>query len=201
VFNFDTLSQYFLAIYFTIIAIHYSSVALGRKARTQQKQVHAGQPMTAQWWVRQTFNVFRTLILLLCIARVGWDIDGYLGVFDVFYQPVVVYLGVTLMLLSLFLVSFSHAYMQAQWRSGIDDNTEHPLLVEGPFKRTRNPIFKGILLGQLGLFLVFPSVFTLLCLVTGISMLVLQVQHEETALEQSHGEVYLRYKSTTPRWL
>ena len=98
------------------------------------------------------------------------------------------------MLCSFFLVSFSHAYMQSQWRSGIDDDSQHPLLVSGPFKRTRNPIFKGVLLGQLGLFLTFPSLFTLVCLITGVTMICLQVRQEEIALEKSHGDVYIQYK-------
>lgn len=200
-FNFDILSQYFLAIYFTIIAVHYSSVALGRKARTQQKQVHVGKALSAPWWIRQTFNMFRSAILAICIARLLWDIDTQLGVIEVIYQPVTVYSGVILMLCSFFLVSFSHAYMQSEWRSGIDDDSQHPLLVSGPFKRTRNPIFKGVLLGQLGLFLTFPSLFTLVCLITGVTMICLQVRQEEIALEKSHGDVYIQYKQKTPRWL
>lgn len=198
--SFDTLSQYFLAIYFCVIAVHYSSVALGRRARMGHPQIHTGQLFTSQWWVRQCFNFFRSAILLICVARVLWDMDAYLGRIDTLYLPVVVYLGVALMLLSLFLVSFSHAYMQAQWRSGVDPNTRHPLLVEGPFKRSRNPIFKGVIIGQIGLFLTFPSLFTLVCLVAGVTAISIQVRHEESALAISHKDVYFQYKNATPRW-
>ncbi len=195
----DTLSRFFLAIYFLLIGVHYTHVALGRAARSRQSHINSGAPRSSAWWVRQTFNFFRSFILILCVARLFLPVDGLLLRFDALYQLPVVASGVGLMLVSLGIISYVHAYMGDQWRSGIDTNSA-TLLTDGPYQRSRNPMFIGIILGQLGFFLALPSAFTLLCLIAGASALVVQSKNEEDALAQLFGEQYRRYQAQVPRW-
>jgi protein-S-isoprenylcysteine O-methyltransferase Ste14 len=105
------------------------------------------------------------------------------------------------MLVSLGFVSYSHAYMRQDWRSGIDSDNSRALLTRGPFARSRNPMFLAIMLGQLGLFLTLPSVFTLICLLMGVAMMRAQAVKEECALNELYGNAYQSYKAQTPRWL
>ncbi len=97
--------------------------------------------------------------------------------------------------------SYVHAYMRNDWRSGIDPDKRQPLLTQGPYGLTRNPLFIGIILGQLGLFLTFPSVFTLLCLLVGAVVIVLQARREEVALSRAYGVEYQDYRLLVRRWL
>ena len=113
----DLLSRYFLAIYFLVIGVHYTSVALGRLQRTGQSHINAGRTGTKPWIVRQTFNFFRTAILVLCVSRLLLPTDSYLGRFDSLYQLPVVLTGIVLMLASLSIVSYVHSYMGSEWRS------------------------------------------------------------------------------------
>ncbi|WP_198678678.1 methyltransferase family protein [Idiomarina seosinensis] len=197
----ELLSRHFLAFYFVFIAVHYSSTAMGLVKRTDYSHISYGKKGSATWWVRQTFNFFRALILIVCVARIGFPIDPWLGVIDLLYHPILLSLGMVTLLLSLGFVSYTHAYMRQDWRSGIDSDNQRPLLTKGPFARSRNPMFLAIMLGQLGLFLTLPSVFTLLCLITGVVMIRLQAGKEEVALAALYGEDYQRYQQQVNRWL
>lgn len=196
----DLLSRYFLAIYFLVIGVHYTSVALGRLQRTGQSHINTGKAGSKPWYVRQTFNIFRSAILVLCLTRLVLPVDGYLGRFDSLYQLPVVLLGIILMLVSLSLVSYVHSYMGSEWRSGVADGSTQ-LLTEGPFKRSRNPMFIGIIIGQLGFFFTLPSIFTLICLLAGATAIMAQARNEEHALNSLYGKPYARYKQHVSRWI
>jgi len=72
----------------------------------------------------------------------------------------------------------------------------------GPFAFTRNPIYLGMLLGQIGLAIGLDSLWILAMLVP--LYLVIRygvIAREEVYLERKFGRVYLDYKSRTRRWL
>lgn len=197
----DLLSRHFLGYYFLFIGLHYTSTSLGLWRRTGVSHIQYGNPGSATWWYRQTFNVFRASILVVCLARIPWpEIDRWLGVIPALYQPPVLLAGMAALLASYSIVSYVHAYMRQDWRSGIDPDKRQPLLTQGPYGRTRNPLFLGIMLGQLGLFMTLPSVFTLICLVAGVLVIALQARREESALAGIYGNEYHHYRSEVPRW-
>lgn len=198
----DQLSRHFLGLYFTFIGLHYISTSLGLWKRTGLSHIRYGVRGSATWWYRHTFNLFRAAILGICVARIIWPgIDTWLGVFSALYQAPVLLLGMALLLFSYSIISYVHAYMRQDWRSGIDPDKEQPLLKEGPYGRSRNPLFIGIILGQLGLFMTLPSIFTLVCLLVGASVIVLQAFREEAALGRTYGAEYGEYRLQVRRWL
>lgn len=76
------------------------------------------------------------------------------------------------------------------------------IVAHGPFAFTRNPIYLGMGLGQIGLAIGVDSLWVLAMLVP----LYLVIRHgvvarEEAYLERKFGKVYLDYKSRTRRWL
>jgi protein-S-isoprenylcysteine O-methyltransferase Ste14 len=82
--------------------------------------------------------------------------------------------------------------------------TEPPkeMLVRGPYRYVRNPMYIGNLAMIFGLGLWFSSAAILLyaiaiCLVTHLYV----SASEEPALIRRYGEIYLRYVRTTPRWI
>ncbi|HKX09697.1 MAG TPA: isoprenylcysteine carboxylmethyltransferase family protein [Stellaceae bacterium] len=76
------------------------------------------------------------------------------------------------------------------------------IVTYGPFAFTRNPIYLGMFLGQVGLAVGFDSLWILAMLLP--FYLVIRygvVAREEAYLERKFGSAYLDYKSRTRRWL
>jgi protein-S-isoprenylcysteine O-methyltransferase Ste14 len=76
------------------------------------------------------------------------------------------------------------------------------IVARGPYGLTRNPIYLGMFLGQIGLAIGFDSLWILAMLAP--LFLVIRygvVAREEAYLERKFGKVYLDYKSRTRRWL
>lgn len=197
----DLLVTHFLGIYFLMIGLHYTSRSLGLFERMRFSHINYGSRGSGTWWHRHIFNGFRAAILVVCVLRIFVDIDPWLGVFDALYQPVILGAGALLLLASFCLVDYVQAYMHEDWRSGIDCERQGHLITTGPFHRSRNPLFMAIMLGQLGFFLALPSVFSLICLVAGVVVIMRQARSEEAALLAMYGEDYRDYLSRVPRWL
>ena len=83
----------------------------------------------------------------------------------------------------------------------IDEEHRTPLVRKGVFGVSRNPIFLGMMLTLLGLFLVIPNAVTLLALVLGVVLIQIQVRLEEEFLSRVHGDDYADYRRDVRRWL
>lgn len=94
----------------------------------------------------------------------------------------------------------SQLHMGASWRIGAAARENGPLVDDGPFAYSRNPVFGGHLLLFAGLFLVFPGVVQGVLTVALVAAVAMQVKIEERVLEASIGAPYLEYKSRVPRW-
>jgi protein-S-isoprenylcysteine O-methyltransferase Ste14 len=76
------------------------------------------------------------------------------------------------------------------------------LVVEGPYRFTRNPIYIGFVLLYFGLAIILTSVWVLVLLIP--VLIVLQrgvVEREEGYLERQFGDAYRKYQARVPRWL
>ncbi|MFW5824210.1 MAG: methyltransferase family protein [Marinobacter sp.] len=197
----ELFTRHFLGTFFLLIGILFACRALGLYARLGFSHINYGNTGSPSWWNRHLFNVFRAVILAVCLVRMVWPIDPWLGVIPWLYQPFILLAGVLVLLASFGLVSYLQAYMTADWRSGIDAEHTATLITSGPYARSRNPLFLAVILGQLGFFLALPSLFSLVCLLVGAWVLRRQALAEEAALAEHYGEPYTRYRSQVPRWL
>jgi protein-S-isoprenylcysteine O-methyltransferase Ste14 len=109
--------------------------------------------------------------------------------------------GLVLLLVSLLWTVFAQAQMGDSWRIGID--TEHitELVRNGVFRISRNPIFVGMMVTLLGLFLIIPNVVTLFTLLLGVILIGIQVRLEEEYLTRAHGNKYVEYRRNVRRWI
>lgn len=147
------------------------------------------------------FRMFRFTILVVCVTRAFWpSLDRFLLPLPFLWQPALLVAGNVILLISFVAILYVHFYMAQDWRSGIDEADDHPLIMSGPFAISRNPMFVLIQFGQLGLFLSLPSVFTLVCLAVGIVVIRSQVRLEEVHLQRRHAEAYVDYCRRVPRW-
>jgi protein-S-isoprenylcysteine O-methyltransferase Ste14 len=111
------------------------------------------------------------------------------------------WVGVALLLVSLAWTLLAQAQMGESWRIGLDQEHRTSLVRSGVFGLSRNPIFLGMMLTLLGLFLVIPNALTLLTFVMGGVLIQVQVRLEEEFLARTHGEEYAQYRRRVRRWI
>ncbi len=195
-------TRWFLALFFLGVAAFYTLRILFLKRRMEMSPVFGGVPGSLHFRTHMTFRVFRVLILGVCVSRLAAPtLDRFLLTFDALWQPAVLLAGNCLLLTSFATIISIHLYMGDSWRSGTRAEDGTQLITGGPFAVSRNPMMLCVILGQLGLFLALPSLFTLVCLGVGTWAVLSQVGVEEKLLQQRFGEAYTAYKTSTPRWL
>lgn len=111
------------------------------------------------------------------------------------------WIGFGLLQFSFLIIVIAQRNMGNQWRIGIDDRNKTSLVTNGLFGISRNPIFVGVIMIFLGLFLIIPNVITALILVSGYLVIQVQVRIEEEFLKAQPGEEYKRYMNRVGRWL
>lgn len=197
----EPVVRYFLGFYFLFIGIQFTARSLGLNARKGFSHIAYGPKATSGWWNRHIFNGFRAAILGVVVLRLFFPVDAYLGIFSSLYHGPLLLLGLVLLLSAYGVINYLQAFMHDDWRSGVHPDHMPQLLTTGPFSRSRNPVFLAVMLGQFGFFLALPSMFSLVCLIAGVFVLLRQARVEEHALLKTFGEDYLAYHRHVPRWL
>lgn len=109
------------------------------------------------------------------------------------------YIGLGLLALSLIWTIIAQGNMKNSWRIGIDTETKTELITTGLFKLSRNPIFFGMIISLVGLFLTTPNALTGLFLILGYVLIQIQIRLEEEFLTNQHGQKYAVYKQKVRR--
>ena len=125
----------------------------------------------------------------------------YLLPFWYLEQSYLKYIGWSLLIISLLLVWVAQSQMANSWRIGIDEKNKTELVTNGFFSISRNPIFLGVMIANVGLFLIIPNAFTLLIISLSTVSINTQIRLEETFLKSSHGQEYQDYQNQVRRWL
>lgn len=132
------------------------------------------------------------LVLGLVLHVPGWQVYGTLSL----------YIGGTLALLGLFLMLWAGGKFRRAGTSVRPWEASNRLVTEGPYRKTRNPMYAGMTLIYLGLAIALQSLVALLLIVVvGIIMQTQVVAREERYLESRFGDDYRAYKQRVRRWL
>ena len=110
--------------------------------------------------------------------------------------------GLTFIALGFALVALSFRRFRMAGTSVVPGEPATALIMEGPYRFTRNPIYIGFVLIYFGFVIVLTSLWVLLLLLP--VAIVLQrgvVEREEAYLERQFGAAYRKYKARVPRWL
>jgi len=110
-------------------------------------------------------------------------------------------IGWGLLSLSLILVWIAQSQMANSWRIGIDEKNKTELVTNGLFSLSRNPIFLGVMIANIGLFLIIPNAFTLLIVALSTVSINTQIRLEETFLKKAHRKAYSDYCRKVRRWV
>jgi len=197
------MPKYLLLIYFIaymLIAFVGRSYLIWR--RTGINPYVMGKEDNAHDFIGKLFRALVILVpLVVVINTFSPTTYAYLLPVTWLRHPLLVGLGWVLLLVSLIWIAAAQGQMGLSWRIGIDNQHQTELVQKGLFRRSRNPIFLGMRLNLLGLFLVLPNAVTLVILVLGDVLIQIQVRLEEAYLSQVHGEQYQSYCQQVRRWL
>jgi protein-S-isoprenylcysteine O-methyltransferase Ste14 len=82
------------------------------------------------------------------------------------------------------------------------DRAASTLVISGPYKITRNPMYLGLALVYLGIAIADQSVWVLILLPVVLAIIQRRaIEPEEAFLEKRFGANYIRYKENVRRWL
>lgn len=109
--------------------------------------------------------------------------------------------GWILLYISLIWIFLAQLQMKDSWRIGIDKENKTELVTQGLFQFSRNPIFLGILIADLGIFFVIPNAISLLIVALSYASIQTQIRLEESFLKKSFGKAYAEYIGKVRRWI
>ena len=115
--------------------------------------------------------------------------------------PWIEHVGLGIGFLGIGIVVIAQAQMHSAWRIGVDPNEITDLVTHGLYRRSRNPIYFGILLFWLGILATYP--YIPLALLAGLSWFGVELivrKVEEPHLKKLHGAAYLSYVERTYRY-
>ena len=189
----------FLIIYFLLVFV-VRSILLWKK--TGINPLTFKKTDDAHGFNGKVFKVI-SFIELIVVGIYAFKNDWYEYLLPFWYltNPTLQKTGWVLLLLSLIVVWISQSQMANSWRIGIDENNKTKLVTNGMFSISRNPIFLGIMIANVGLFLVIPNAFTLLIISLSTISINTQIRLEEEFLKQEFGNDYLEYSKKVRRWL
>lgn len=157
---------------------------------------------SAHDYVGKNFRfVMLACALVVIISAFLPSVDQYLLPIHYLTNSTLAVIGQILLLAALIWVLTAQVHMQKSWRIGIDEEIKTELIQTGLFKLSRNPIFLGMRVMLLGLFLAMPNAITFTILIAGELLVQIQVRLEEEFLTRTHGNSYIAYQKQVRRWI
>jgi protein-S-isoprenylcysteine O-methyltransferase Ste14 len=109
--------------------------------------------------------------------------------------------GLVLLLAALLIVRWAAVTFRKAHTNILTSQSATAIVSDGPFARSRNPIYVAIFLGLIGFALAFNSLWFLVALVPMYAVIRYGViAREESYLERKFGQQYLDYKTHVRRW-
>jgi protein-S-isoprenylcysteine O-methyltransferase Ste14 len=144
-----------------------------------------------------------TFMELVVVGIYAFKIEWYKYLLPFWYieNEILSIIGWGFLIISLIIVWIAQSHMANSWRIGIDEKNKTKLVTKGLFSFSRNPVFLGIMIANIGLFLVIPNAFTLLIISLSTISINTQIRLEEAFLEREFGNDYLAYVNKVRRWI
>ena len=157
--------------------------------------------------LKHSSKVAKLAGILLLGSFIGAILLSVLSFFDIlkpdhFFGQWVDIAGILLCLCGIVIVSISQYQMGKNWRMGVDEGEVTELVSDGMYSRVRHPIYAGLMIFGVGLFVLLPTLSMFIVLVIGYISIELQVRRvEEPHMKNLHGEKYLEYLLRTKRYI
>lgn len=144
-------------------------------------------------------SVVELIIVGLHALKADWY--SYLLPFWYLEHPIALQIGWGLLILSFVWIWIAQNHMSKSWRIGIDEVNKTELVTHGLFTISRNPVFLGIMIANIGLFFIIPNAFTLLIICLSNLTINTQIRLEEDFLKKEFGIQYTDYLTKVRRWI
>ena len=189
----------YLLLYFFLVFV-LRSVLL--KVKTGINPLTFNKTDDAHGYNGKVFTAISFLELIV-VGIYTFKIEWYKYLLPFWYleSQMIFNIGWVLLILSLIIVWTSQSQMSNSWRIGIDEKNKTKFITKGLFSISRNPIFLGIIIANIGLFLVIPNAFTLLIISLSTISINTQIRLEEEFLKQEFENEYLVFLKKVRRWL
>ena len=102
--------------------------------------------------------------------------------------------GVLLTVAGLGFSGWARCHLGKYWSSLVEVKVGHQLIMTGPYRIVRNPMYTGILIAFLGATIAIGELFAFVALAIGIVSIWVKIKTEEEILTKKFGGEYLRYK-------
>lgn len=183
---------------YLVVAFGVRSVIQYRRCGDVGYRFGAERRWSPQWWARLAFVV----AIVAGAAAPALAAAGLLGPLAMLDHPPLALAGAVVALGGIVATFVAQLSMGAQWRVGVDPGEWTELVVAGPFRVVRNPIFTAMAVTAIGLVAMVPSVPAL----AGLAMLLWALHYQVRAVEEPylralHGEAYARYTAEVGRFL
>jgi protein-S-isoprenylcysteine O-methyltransferase Ste14 len=109
-----------------------------------------------------------------------------------------VQLGAALTFAGIAFAIWARVCIAGNWSSDVTIKRNHELIVNGPYRWVRHPIYTGILLAFLGTALAVGEWRAALAVVLAVAAFWRKLGIEETVMRRQFGEVYTRYAERVP---
>ena len=194
IFLFLYLIIYFFLVFFLRSYLLWKKTGINPLTFNKTDDAHGynGKVFTA-------ISLIEVVVVFIYVFKNDWY--QYLLPFWYLEYDYLVYFGWSLLILSLIIVWIAQSQMANSWRIGIDEKNKTELVTRGLFSISRNPIFLGVMIANMGLFFIIPNAFTLLIVSLSTVSINTQIRLEEEFLKNSHGEKYRDYFIRVRRWL
>ncbi len=157
-------------------------------------------------------QILEDLLALACLLVWSYELVAYAWPLQIhlvpprvgmvlFDSPALKIAGALLMPAGLAMYGLGTRELGGSWRLGIDRKTPGPLITNGVFSWTRNPIYVSFDLLLIGTFLTQGRLhFLLLALILAV-MMHLQIRREEHFLIRNYGDAYRSYCAGVGRYV
>lgn len=144
-----------------------------------------------------------SILELIVVGIYAFKIEWYKYLLPFWYleNDTLSKVGWGFLIISLIVVWIAQSQMANSWRIGIDEINKTKLITKGLFSISRNPIFLGIMMANIGLFLVIPNAFTLLVISLSTISINTQIRLEEVFLKHEFENEYVKYSKKVRRWI
>jgi protein-S-isoprenylcysteine O-methyltransferase Ste14 len=196
-----------LKIYLLVYVVLYLLVAFVVPSyrtykRTGINPLTFGNSERAHDYIGKVMKLLVALLLLAVLTHtIGESAYSYLVPMSYMQSGVVCVTGLILIHASLIWIFIAQFQMGNSWRIGIYERNDSDLVVHGLFPISGNPVFLGMIISTLGIFLIIPNVLTFFIALASYFIIHIQIRLEEEFLERKHRERYKDYRRQTRRLL
>ncbi len=193
--------KYYLPFYILLyFAIAFFIPSYRTYKKTGVNPITFGKEDTAHNYIGLVMKILIALLFFsVFLYSFGYNYYNFLVPISYLENQSLKIVGLILIHLSLIWICIAQYQMRTSWRIGIDEENDTELITQGIFSISRNPIFLGMILSVLGLFIIIPNALTFFTTLSTYFIIQIQIRLEEAFLEKKHGAVYSNYKIKTKR--